>query len=60
MAVQFVHATEGYEFTPSNKGIMDGRITAKYSSSYKNKQYRTCVPKRWIREGLVKEVKRGE
>jgi hypothetical protein len=57
MAIQYVHAKPGYIFRLTYVGKLDGRIAAKYDPSYPNEQYKTCVPKRWLTEGLVEEVK---
>ena len=58
MPVQYQHARPGYMFVPTKKGETESRINAKYKDTYRAKKtYRYCVPKRWILEGWVNEVK---
>lgn len=55
---RYVNAKEGYKFVPSDKGRQDGRIASKFELDYPQcQQYFRQVPERWIREGLVEEIK---
>ena len=57
MPVQFVHAKKGHEFKLTTDGSQVGRIKSKFDGSESIQRYRTCVPKRWLTEGWVKEVR---
>lgn len=57
MSIQYTHARKGYIFKPTAKGLRDGKIASKYKETYPNEQYKTCVPKRWVSDGFVVEVR---
>lgn len=60
MAIKYARAKEGYKFEITELGKTISRIRSKYESSYPSKQYLTCVPESWIKDGYVREVEDGE
>lgn len=61
MKVEYARTKPGNKFVLTHAGFEVGRVRAKFdlSSSY-YKQYKYCVPKRWVDDGLVVEVLDGE
>lgn len=51
MSIQFEHARKGYAYIPTYKG----RSLKEQFARKEN--YRQTVPKRWVTDGLVEEVR---
>lgn len=60
MAVQYAHAKKGYIFKPTYFGKQVKAIANKYKNLDKNNIYYTCVPRTWLTNNYVEEVKEGE
>ena len=61
MKVEYARTKPGNKFVLTEAGLDVGRVRAKFeiSNTY-YKQYKYCVPKRWVDDGLVVEVPDGE
>ena len=58
MACTYVLAEDGYKWTPTEAGLKENRIAAKYRKDYvQQKQYNKKVPESWVKQGWVKQVR---
>ena len=58
MACIWIEAENGSEWTPTESGMKEGRIAAKYDKSYCNRgQFLKKVPEAWFSQGWVKQVR---
>ena len=61
MSVHYVHSKKGYEFKITFLGRRVKSIAAKYvEGTMAHKQYQHCVPRSWVTNGYVEEVKESE